>query len=208
VKFVGFERAVTEMQRTLLALAALLAALGAVCLIAVPLGRAGAVPAVDLELLVGAAPRARLRPVPVFRSAASLPFGSDTFPMGVSERWPPRVEPLRVEDANEENADASKADGRQLKMGVRRAFRVVSGQQLVGGTETYPYWERENTGDPEAFADDYIDECIRNLYPAPGHSVSEAKPSGCPGAWDSRVWSPIRDTYDEDHPELNVWPPP
>ena len=35
-------------QRTLLALATLLAALGAVCLIAVPLGRAGDVPASDL----------------------------------------------------------------------------------------------------------------------------------------------------------------
>ena len=193
-------------QRTLLAIATLLAALGAVCLIAVPLGRAGAVPAADLELLVGAAPRARLRPALV----ASLPFGSETFPIGVSERGPPRVEPLRVEGANDENADVSEADGPQLKVGVKalRALRVVPGQKLVGGTETYPYWERENTGDPEAFADDYIDECIRNLYPAPGHSVSEAKPSGCPGAWDSRVWSPIRDTYDEDHPELNVWPPP
>jgi len=30
---------------------------------------------------------------------------------------------------------------------------------------------------------DYIDLCIRNLYPE----------VGCPGAWDSRVWSPIRE---------------
>lgn len=160
----GFERGVSggegvvtawvmlTAQRSLLALAALLAFVGAVCLITVSLGRAGALPASDLELVVGSVHR-------------------------------PNV-------------------------GLRRAFRVVPGQQLVGGTETYPYWERENTGDPEAFADDYIDECIRNLYPEPGHLVSEAKPSGCPGAWDSRVWSPIRDTYDEDHPELNVWPPP
>ena len=75
--------------------------------------------------------------------------------------------------------------------------RVAPGQVLVGGTETYPYWERENTGDPEAFADDYIDLCIRKLYPE----------VGCPGGWDSRSWSPIRDTYDEDHPELDIWPP-
>jgi len=78
-----------------------------------------------------------------------------------------------------------------------RRMRVLPGQQLYG-TETYPYWERENTGDPEAFADDYIDLCIRNLYPE----------VGCPGAWDSKVWNPIRDTYDDSHPELDVWPPP
>jgi hypothetical protein len=134
------------MQRTL-ALAALLAALGAACLVAVPLGRAGAAaPTADLELVAAAPRAARLR-------AARL----------------------------------------------RRApIRVVPGQQLVGGTETYPYWEREYTGDPEAFADDYIDLCIRNLYPE----------VGCPGKWDSKVWNPIRDTYDEDHPELDAWPPP
>ncbi len=128
-------------QRTL-ALAAVLAALGAACLVAVPLGRAGAaVPTADLELGAAAPRAARLR---------------------------------------------------------RAAIHVVPGQQLVGGTETYPYWEREYTGDPEAFADDYIDLCIRNLYPE----------VGCPGKWDSLVWNPIRDTYDEDHPELDAWPPP
>mmetsp|Transcript_23436 Transcript_23436/g.37761 ORF Transcript_23436/g.37761 Transcript_23436/m.37761 type:complete len:128 (+) Transcript_23436:2-385(+) len=78
----------------------------------------------------------------------------------------------------------------------QQMMRVLPGHQLYG-TETYPYWERENTGDPEAFADDYIDLCIRNLYPE----------VGCPGAWDSRVWSPIRDTYDDSHPELDTWPP-
>ena len=88
---------------------------------------------------------------------------------------------------------APSAAGTRMTQGVR----VAPGQVLVGGTETYPYWERENTGDPEAFANDYIDLCIRKLYPE----------VGCPGGWDSRSWSPIRDTYDEDHPELDIWPP-
>ena len=35
---------------------------------------------------------------------------------------------------------------------VSQQMMVLPGQQLYG-TETYPYWERENTGDPEAFAD-------------------------------------------------------
>ena len=35
----------------------------------------------------------------------------------------------------------------------QRMIHIVPGQRLVGGTETYPYWEREYTGDPEAFAD-------------------------------------------------------
>jgi len=34
----------------------------------------------------------------------------------------------------------------------QQMMRVLPGHQLYG-TETYPYWERENTGDPEAFAD-------------------------------------------------------
>ena len=43
---------------------------------------------------------------------------------------------------------------------MRRLIRLAPGQELVGGTETYPYWERENTGDPEAFADV---SCCRDL---------------------------------------------
>jgi hypothetical protein len=35
----------------------------------------------------------------------------------------------------------------------QRMIHIVPGQRLAGGTETYPYWEREYTGDPEAFAD-------------------------------------------------------
>jgi len=126
----------------MLALAALLAALGTVCLVAVPLMRQEAAPVATLEI-------------------AEAP--------GVLV-------------------------GRPRSRGL---IRVLPGQELVGGTETYPYWERENTGDPEGFADDYIDFCIRKLYPE----------VGCPGAWDSPAWNPIRDTYDEDHPELNAWPP-
>lgn len=129
----------------MLALAALLAALGTVCLVAVPLMRQAAEPAATLEIAVAEAPALR------------------------AGRPPAR----------------------------RGVIRVLPGQELVGGTETYPYWERENTGDPEGFADDYIDFCIRKLYPE----------VGCPGAWDSPAWNPIRDTYDEDHPELNIWPP-
>jgi hypothetical protein len=37
--------------------------------------------------------------------------------------------------------------------------------------DTFPYWERENTGDPELFAKEYIDYCVNNLYPD----------VGCPG---------------------------
>ena len=112
----------------LLTLAGLLAALGAVCLVAVPLMRETATN-VEMQVEVETAP-------------------------------------LRT--------------GRLPRRGI---IRVLPGQQLVGGTETYPYWERENTGDPEAFADDYIDFCIRKLYPE----------VGCPGAWDSKAWNPIRE---------------
>ena len=33
------------------------------------------------------------------------------------------------------------------------------------------------------YLQDYIDLCIRKLYPE----------VGCPGAWDSKVWNPIRE---------------
>ena len=122
-----------DTSRRLAMLSSLLAALGAVCLVAVPLMRqaAAAAPSVALQLEVAAAAPAR--------AAVRLPR--------------------------------------------RGMIRLLPGQQLVGGTETYPYWEREYTGDPEAFADDYIDFCIRKLYPE----------VGCPGAWDSKAWNPIRE---------------
>jgi hypothetical protein len=48
--------------------------------------------------------------------------------------------------------------------------RFVSLDSYAAG-DTFPYWERENTGDPELFAQEYIDYCINNLYPD----------VGCPG---------------------------
>lgn len=53
----------------------------------------------------------------------------------------------------------------------RTARRFVSLDSYPAG-DTFPYWERENTGDPELFAQEYIDYCINNLYPD----------VGCPGA--------------------------
>ncbi|EKX48012.1 hypothetical protein GUITHDRAFT_162508 [Guillardia theta CCMP2712] len=79
----------------------------------------------------------------------------------------------------------------------RRRMAMRARGQMLWGTETYPYWEREHTGDPEMFAEEYIDLCIRKLYPE----------VGCPGSWDSSYWSPIHDEYDNDHPELDIWPP-
>ena len=48
--------------------------------------------------------------------------------------------------------------------------RFISLDSYAAG-DTFPYWERENTGDPELFAQEYIDYCINNLYPD----------VGCPG---------------------------
>jgi hypothetical protein len=46
-------------------------------------------------------------------------------------------------------------------------------------------------------ADEYIANCIQKLNPS----------VGCEGAWDSPVWGTPRDTYDDGHPELDIWPP-
>ena len=84
-------------------LAVLLAVLGTLCLVSVPLGRHwhSAAPVADLELIAAVPRAARIRAA-----------------------------------------------------GMRRGMmHILPGQQLVGGTETYPYWEREYTGDPEGFAD-------------------------------------------------------
>ena len=54
---------------------------------------------------------------------------------------------------------------------VRVPSRFVSLDSYPAG-DTFPYWERENTGDPELFAQEYIDYCINKLYPD----------VGCPGA--------------------------
>ena len=51
-------------------------------------------------------------------------------------------------------------------------YRFVSLDNYPAG-DTFPYWERENTGDPELFAQEYIDYCINNLYPD----------VGCPGVY-------------------------
>ena len=48
--------------------------------------------------------------------AASLPFGSDTFPLGVNERWPPRVEPRQAADTSAAAEDGAEVDGPPLKM--------------------------------------------------------------------------------------------
>ena len=53
---------------------------------------------------------------------------------------------------------------------LRAAYRFTSLDSYPAG-DTFPYWERENTGDPELFAQEYIDYCINNLYPD----------VGCPG---------------------------
>ena len=53
---------------------------------------------------------------------------------------------------------------------LRAAHRFTSLDSYPAG-DTFPYWERENTGDPELFAQEYIDYCINNLYPD----------VGCPG---------------------------
>lgn len=45
--------------------------------------------------------------------------------------------------------------------GGRGRLAVVPGQSLIYDADFLPYWERENTGNPEAFADEYIDLCIR-----------------------------------------------
>eukprot|EP00960_Hanusia_phi_P042890 755755-Hanusia_phi.AAC.1 len=71
----------------------------------------------------------------------------------------------------------------ELVRGSRRRFAPMARGQILWGTETYPYWEREHTGDPEMFAQEYIDLCIRKLYPE----------VGCPGSWDSPYWSPIHE---------------
>jgi hypothetical protein len=54
--------------------------------------------------------------------------------------------------------------GRVERGPVMHGVRVLPGQILVGGTETYPYWERENTGDPEAFADVSLPICLPRAH--------------------------------------------
>lgn len=54
----------------------------------------------------------------------------------------------------------------------RTPRRFVSLDSYPAG-DTFPYWERENTGDPELFAQEYIDYCINKLYPD----------VGCPGTY-------------------------
>ncbi len=58
----------------------------------------------------------------------------------------------------------------QKRSRLSAAYRFVSLNSYPAG-DTFPYWERENTGDPELFAQEYIDYCINNLYPD----------VGCPG---------------------------
>jgi len=88
-------------------------------------------------------------------------------------------------------------ESEQLVPGARGALllRTVRGrvtQSMLYGDEFFPFWERENTGDPESFANAYVDLCIRKLGP-------------CPGVWDSPAFSgEMRDTYDEDHPYLGL----
>jgi hypothetical protein len=57
--------------------------------------------------------------------------------------------------------------------------RVPAGaQMLIYDADFIPYWERENTGDPELFAQEYIDLCINKLYPD----------VPCPGK--TSIWQP------------------
>ena len=65
----------------------------------------------------------------------------------------------------------SSTDGIHELITVKRVpNRFISLDSYAAG-DTFPYWERENTGDPELFAQEYIDYCINNLYPD----------VGCPG---------------------------